>query len=68
MKKTLRELLEKYAPASWVDLCLPWTRIYDLNARVRVSLGEALLNTQVNHYVWKPNEGPNNVGLLQIDL
>lgn len=68
MKKTLKELLEEYAPASWVDLCLPWTRIYDLNARVRVSLGEALLNTQVNHYVWKSNEGPNNVGLLQIDL
>ena len=66
--KTVRELLEEYAPASWVDLCLPWTRIYDLNARVRVSLGEALLNTQVNHYKWKSNEGPNNVGLLQIDL
>lgn len=66
--KTLRELLEEHAPASWVDLCLPWTRIYDLNARVRVSLDEALLNTQVKYYVWKPNEGPNNVGLLQIDL
>ena len=68
MKKTLKELLEEYAPASWVDLCLPWTRIYDLNARVRVSLSEALLNTQVKYYVWKPNEGPNAVGLLQIDL
>ena len=66
--KTLRELLEEHAPASWVDLCLPWTRIYDLNARVRVSLDEALLNTQVKYYVWKPNEGPNAVGLLQIDL
>lgn len=66
--KTVRELLEEYAPASWVDLCLPWTRIYDLNARVRVSLDEALLNTQVKYYVWKPNEGPNAVGLLQIDL
>lgn len=66
--KTVRELLESYPSGSWVDLCLPWTRIYDLNARVRVSLGEALLNTQVNHYKWKPNEGPNNVGLLQIDL
>ena len=68
MKKTVRELLEEQAPVSWVDLCLPWTRIYDLNARVRVSLGEALLNTQVNHYKWKPNGGPNNVGLLEIDL
>ena len=66
--KTLRELLEEHAPASWVDLCLPWTRIYDLNARVRVSLDGALLNTQVKYYVWKPNEGPNAVGLLQIDL
>lgn len=66
--KTVRELLEEHAPASWVDLCLPWTRIYDLNARVRVSLDEALLNTQVKYYVWKPNEGPNAVGLLQIDL
>lgn len=66
--KTLRKLLEEHTPTSWVDLCLPWTRIYDLNARVRVSLDEALLNTQVKYYVWKPNEGPNNVGLLQIDL
>lgn len=66
--KTVRELLESYPPGSWVDLCLPWTRIYDLNARVRVSLDEALLNTQVKYYVWKSNEGPNNVGLLQIDL
>lgn len=66
MKKTVRELLEEYAPASWVDLCLPWTRIYDLNARVRVSFDEALLNMHVSQYKWKPDAGPNNVGLLEI--
>ena len=67
--ETVRELLRKFHPDTWVvlkDTSNPLFQFTDTNGRARVSLDEDILNSNVSKWEWKPEL--NETGTLEIKL